>query len=251
MTTENNIDNMTTEDLNAALKSEIDVIDGKAEASPEPDSETKPEPEKVEVEEPAKTGPESKTNEGVDGEEEGDGEGNPYRKRINRLLRKRDTLEETLAEKEARLAALEVENEQLKSSKQEETDVEENDIAKVIHKVLDDRDNKNKELSEKQKRQNSELDQLIKKVPNAANRRAEILEAAEKLPLLSFEAIDTMLAPSDHIDPIEVNRKNAKRMDISSRSRADLAQDKDMSKASTADQEKYLREQIAAGNLVI
>ena len=251
MTTENNIDNMTTEDLNAALKSEIDVIDGKAEASPEPDSETKPEPEKVEVEEPAKTGPESKTNEGVDGEEEGDGEGNPYRKRINRLLRKRDTLEETLAEKEARLAALEVENEQLKSSKQEETDVEENDIAKVIHKVLDDRDNKNKELSEKQKRQNSELDQLIKKVPNAANRRAEILEAAEKLPLLSFEAIDTMLAPSDHIDPIEVNRKNAKRMDISSRSRADLAQDKDISKASTADQEKYLREQIAAGNLVI
>ena len=251
MTTENNIDNMTTEDLNAALKSEIDVIDGKAEASPEPDSETKPEPEKVEVEEPAKTGPESKTNEGVDGEEEGDGEGNPYRKRIDRLLRKRDTLEETLAEKEARLAALEVENEQLKSSKQEETDVEENDIAKVIHKVLDDRDNKNKELSEKQKRQNSELDQLIKKVPNAANRRAEILEAAEKLPLLSFEAIDTMLAPSDHIDPIEVNRKNAKRMDISSRSRADLAQDKDISKASTADQEKYLREQIAAGNLVI
>lgn len=46
MTTENNIDNMTTEDLNAALKSEIDIIDGKAEANPEPDSETKPEPEK-------------------------------------------------------------------------------------------------------------------------------------------------------------------------------------------------------------
>lgn len=251
MTTENNIDNMTTEDLNAALKSEIDIIDGKAEANPEPDSETKPEPEKVEVEEPAKTGPETKANEGVDGGEEGDGEGNPYRKRIDRLLRKRDTLEETLAEKEARIAALEAENAKFKEPKEEEEPEDEKDIVKVLNKVLDDRDNKNKELSNKQKMQEEELSKLFKSFPNATNRRAAILEAAEKLPSLSFEAIDTMLAPSDHIDPIEVNRKNAKRMDISSRSRADLAQDKDMSKASTADQEKYLKEQIAAGNLVI
>lgn len=156
-----------------------------------------------------------------------------------------------MAEKEARIAALEAENAKFKEPKEEEEPEDEKDIVKVLNKVLDDRDNKNKELSNKQKMQEEELSKLFKSFPNATNRRAAILEAAEKLPSLSFEAIDTMLAPSDHIDPIEVNRKNAKRMDISSRSRADLAQDKDMSKASTADQEKYLKEQIAAGNLVI
>ncbi len=251
MTNENNIDNMTTEELNAALKSEIDVLDGNAEAKPDSTQETTPEPEQVEATETDKTESEPKTKQGDEGEVEGDEEGNPYRKRIDRLLRKRDTLEETLAEKEARIAALEAENAKFKEPKVEEEPEDEKDIAKVIHKVLDERDNKSKELSNKQRAQEEELSKLIKNFPNAANRRAEILEAAEKLPSLSFEAIDTMLAPSDHVDPIEANRKNAKRMDISSRSRADLAQDKDMSKASLADQEKFLKEQIASGNLVI
>lgn len=251
MTNENNVDNMTNEDLNAALKSEIDILDGKAEAEPESTQESTQESSEVKVDESAKTESETKTNEGEDSKDDGEDDGSPYRKRIDRLLRKRDDLQETVAEKEARIAALEAENAKLKEPKVEDEPEEEKDIAKVIHKVLDERDNKSKELSEKQKVQEDELSKLIKSFPNAANRRAAILEAAEKLPSLSFEAIDTMLAPSDHIDPIEVNRKNAKRMDISSHSRADLAQDKDMSKASTADQEKYLKEQIAAGNLVI
>lgn len=245
MSEENNIENMSTEDLNTALKSGLDEIDGKVEAEPANEPEVTPEP-KVEEEQPSSDEP----IDGEDGKTEGEEEGNPYKKRIDRLLRKRDTLEETVAEKEARIAALEAENAKLKAGELNEIE-EETDISKTIHKVLDERDSKSKAELARIKEQDKEFENLVQKIPNAAKRRAEILELSNKYPTLTFEALDTILAPADHVDPIEANRKNAKRMDISSRSRADLEKDKDMTKASVDEQEKYLREQIAAGKLVV
>ena len=244
MTEENKIENMTMAELNTALQSELDQLDGKVQAEPTIEPEATPEPTTEEglqnPDEPAK---------GEDGEAEGDGEGNPYKKRIDRLLRKRDTLEETLAEREARILALEQENNQLKGGNEEPE--ESSDISKTIHKVLDEREHKSKAEQAQIKAQENEFNALTEKIPNASKRKAEILELAVKYPTLTFEAIDTILAPADHVDPIEANRKNAKRMDISPRSRADLEKDKDMTKATPAEQEKFLREQIASGKLVI
>lgn len=241
MSTEVNIDSMSNEELEASLKSAVNVIDGTAEAEPEstPEPETTPEPQEVATQE------EEDEEKGEEGEEEG----NPYRKRIDRLLRKRDTLTEEL-EKERNLR-LELEAKLANKGEDDEESDEPKDVASLIKKELDDRDAKSKSEIAKMKEQETEFAKLSKKIPNAIERKAEILELAEKYPTLTFEAIDRILAPSDHVDPIETNRKNAKRMDTSSRSRADLESDSDILKKSTADQEKFLREQIAKGNMVV
>lgn len=234
MSDETKIDAMSTEELNATLASELNQIDGKAEAKPEatPEPEVKTE-EAIPPVEP----------EGEDGEEEG----NPYRKRIDRLLRKRDTLQETLEEREKRIAELEA-----KLAQPAEVDEDlPKDISSIIHKVLDERESKSKSEIAKLQKNELELEGLLKKVPKAVERKREIFELADKYPTLTFEAIDRMLSPVDHIDPIEVNRKNARRMDTSTRSRTDLMNDKDLSKATPLEQEKYLREQIAKGELII
>jgi hypothetical protein len=167
------------------------------------------------------------------------------RKRIDRLLRKRDTLQETLAEKEARIAELET---QLQNPDITEG---ENDIASTINRVMDERDKKNKTAVEQIRIVEEEFSKLAEKIPGAAKRKGEILELASKNPTLTFEALDRIIAPEDHVDPVEKNRKNAKRMDVSSRSRADLESEKDLTKASTADIESHLKEMERSGKLVI
>jgi len=259
MSEENAVNSMTTDEEKAIIESEVNRLEGKATVKPE----VKPEPEvKQKVEDEATREVDSKPEvkpEGDDGENKGGEEGeNPYRKRIDRLLRKRDTLQETLAEKEARIAQLEIDlkNRPPAENKKDDDDDEgeekpKKDISKVINEVLDERENKNKSAEEKMKIREKEFSQLTKAIPNAGKRKEEVLELAEKYPTLTLEAIDRIIAPEDHIDPIEVNRKSAKRMDTSARSRADLETDKDMTKANVDEQEKYLREQQASGNLVL
>lgn len=248
MTDANVIDNMSTEDLNAALKSELNQLDGKADAEPV----VQPEPEVKQKDQEVATQDSEVKTDGDDGVD--DGTDNPYRKRVDRLLRKRDILEDKVSEKDQRIAQLESQLANREADNKDDDDAEvepEKDISKVINKVLDEREGKTKSDLEKMKLANAEFDALVKSVPNANDRKTEILELAEKYPTLTFEAIDRILSPADHSDPIENNRKNAKRMDVSAHSRADLEDNKDMSKASPADQEKYLREQIASGKFVI
>lgn len=243
MSDEKQIDNMSDSELSAALMSEVNHIDGKTEAEPEVKTEAQPEPEAVEAKaDEAATGDE--------GEEAVDDEGNPYRKRIDRLLRKRDNLQETLAEKEARIKELEA---QISNPKGEEIEgtSETPDIISTLNRVLDERDSKSRSVQEKIKAQEEEFAKLVAKAPNATKRKAEILQLAESHPNLTFEALDRILAPEDHIDPIERNRKNAKRMEVGSRSRADLASEKDITKGSTSEMEKELRSLEASGKLVI
>lgn len=245
MSDEKNIDNMSEAELSTALQSEVDKLDGKVEAEPVATKEEAPEPKEAEVKtDEVKT---DDADKGEEGEESVDDEGNPYRKRIDRLLRKRDTLEETLAEKEARIKELESKL----APNGEESAEGEQDIVSTLNRVLDERETKSKSTIEKLKAVEDEFSKLSSKIPNAAKRKGEILELAEKNPSLTFEAIDRILAPEDHIDPIERNRKNAKRMDVGSRSRADLESEKDLTKGSSADMEKYLKAQEAAGKLVI
>lgn len=245
MENEVNIDSMSKEQLEASLRSAVNELDGKAEAEPVIEPVSKPEPEQVEAETKVEA---DDTSKGDEGEQAGDDEGNPYRKRIDRLLRKRDTLTETLAEKDKRIAELEA---KVSAPKDSDEDDSSNDLPSVLNKVLDDRDRRSKTEIERSKITDEEFNKLLKIAPNATKRKGEILELADKYPTLTFEAIDRILAPADHIDPIEANRKNARRMDVSSRSRADLESEKDITKASPAEQEKYLREQIASGKLVI
>lgn len=247
MTDEKKIDDMSTEELNTALKSDLDQLDNKVVVEPEskPEPEVEPAPDEVA---PQK---EEVGQEGEDGEDDGR---NPYRKRIDRLLRKQDEKDKILAEKDAEIARLKLENE-TRSDKQEEEDEpevkKEDDLSSTIHKVLDERENKNRTEAVKSAETQKELDALIKKIPNATERKDEILELSKQYPTLTFEALDRIIAPEDHVDPVKLNRKNAKRMDTSALSRADLESDKDMSKASPDEQEKYLREQIASGNMII
>lgn len=254
MENNNSIDNMSSDELSAALMSEVNALDGKADVVPEAKSEPEPEPKSEESQPEAKAEGEPKPTEGDDGDGEVDADGNPYRKRIDRLLRKRDTLQDSLAEKEKRIAELEskLKNPPKADDEDEipESDVKP-DISTEINRALDEREKRKESLTVQQQAQDNEFNSLLKVAPNAFKRRGEILELAAKHPDLTFEAIDRILAPEDHIDPIEVNRRNAKRMEPGSRSRADLEAEKDMSKASADDQEKYLREQIASGKLVI
>lgn len=259
MADEIKIEDMPTDELNAALQSGLDQLDGKAQAETEVKPDDKPETKVEAGDKPADKPADEKpadTTKVDDGEKDGDGDGNPYKKRIDRLVRKRDNLQETVAERDARIAALEQENAALKAGGEkpkvdDEEEAPKEDISKTIHKVLDEREGKTKTESEKAKAVDQEFEELVKKVPAAAKRKAEITDLASKFPGLTFEALDRILSPADHIDPIEANRKDAKRMDISSHSRADLETEKDMSKATPAEQEKYLRDEIAAGRLVV
>lgn len=242
------IDSMPKEELEASLLSAVNDLDGKADAEPAEEPEFKPEP----VEEEAAPAPKADTAEdspkGDEGEDDGEDEGNPYRKRINRLLRKRDTLAEENSAKDAEIARL---KKQLEEGENEFGEKPETDLPATINRVLDERENKSKTEIEQQKANDTEFEKLTKIAPDAFKRKSEIYELAKQYPTLTFEAIDRILAPADHVDPIEVNRKNAKRLDPGSLSRADLESEKDMNKASPAEQEKYLREQIAAGKLIV
>lgn len=260
MADEKTIDTMSTEELNAALKSDLDQLDGKAQAEPEDKVNAQPEPKPAEALKSDAKALEIKPDDAGDGDEgkgDDDAEGNPYRKRIDRLVRKRDDLNKSVVEKEARIAQLEAENAKLKGDDKHDDDIGDDndqkkpDLSKTIHQVLDEREQTKTSAAERQRVQDEEFSALEKIVPNAKERKVEILEMSKKFPDLTFEAIDRILAPADHVDPIEANRANARRMDVSARSRADLEKDKDMTKATAKEQEKYLREEIAAGRLIV
>jgi hypothetical protein len=267
MTTEADIDKMSPQELEAAAQAELKILDGGNEpVEPEPKEEPAEAPEPKEGaddpeghQQPEDNGKEDKAGDDNKGDGEAGEEKNPYRKRIDRLARKADRLESEVSEKERLLAEKEKELAELKAkaeaAKEDEKDEPEkgsvHDIEKVVEKVVEKRDKSRDLLLKKEKLDNDELTELFEKVPNAKSRKDQLLELGKKYPNMSFEALDTILSPADHVDPVEANRKDANRLAPGARSRADLAKEVDPSKMTNQELEKHLNEALASGELVI
>lgn len=261
-----NIDDMSEEEINAALRSELNEIDGNASI----ETENPPEPENKKegsVEEKKETAPPETKNpsQSEDGDED---PSNPYRKRINRLLRRVDDTEaraeeETSArlktEEELKKAQEEIARLKSQTQKSEEReDYEESDfkpteesIKKAINDALSQRDMAQRVEAEKTQATKVELNELYQRFPEAIKREQELIKMSHRYPSLTFEALDTLLAPHDHIDQVEIERENAMRMDPGANSRADLESDVDKSKMTTAEMEAYLKKEASEGRLIV
>lgn len=238
--------NMSLEQLRAAAQEDIQnngvspKISGESTGE---DVKTPELPEKSNVDGDDTSKPEDK---GEDQEEH-----DPYEKRIARMTKQKHRLaeeKEKLAEENKakndeiaklneRLAALEKggakpeeqdENEDEEGLGDEKPTFKPEDIHTLINKALEEREAANR-MSAADK---AELEQLFEKNPNAKKRKGELEQLSKKHPTLSYEALDTLLAPHEYADEVELNRKKANRMSSNGRSRADLANDKDPSKMS-------------------
>lgn len=267
MTTQPNIDDMTTEQLHAALKSDLNALDGNQEPQADDDQAPSGEDDQKKDEE-VKADPAASTEpKGDDDDAKGDDDTktpddkNPYRKRIDRLTRTKHRLEDEKKATETENERLRKENELLRQGKDPEpkgsTDPDEDDedsdkkpqtdVRAIIREELEARE-KSRAADDTDK---AELDELFDKNPNAKDRKAEILELGKKHPTLSYEALDKLLAPEDYVDEVEANRKNAKKMTTGARSKADLSKDVDPNKMTTDELGKLVRDQIASGKLVV
>ncbi len=249
---------LNEEQLQQALMKELN---GESGVSDDTILETKSEQPKVESKQeavkPADDGKEKQKASEDDYESREDG--NPYKKRIDRLLRKSARIEQekeqVVTEKDAEIARLKAELEsktaQSKDEDEDDEDIKPKKKAESIEEAIDRRLAERDKIQKLEKADQEELDDLFKEIPGALDRKNEILELSRKHPTLSFSAIDQLLAPEDHVDPIELNRKNARNMGTGTRSKADLANEPDPNKMSTNDLKKTLDEQIRNGSLVL
>ena len=243
-----NASNMSLEQLRAAAQEDIQNNGVSPAISEEPTGEAKvaePELPKKSNEDGEKQ-PDQSSDKGEDQDEH-----DPYEKRIARMTKQKHRLaeeKEKLAEENKakndeiaklneRIAALEKGS--AKPEEQGETEDEDGldneksvfkpeDIPTLINKALEEREAANR-MSAADK---EELEQLFEKNPNAKKRKGELEQLSKKHPTLSYEALDTLLAPHEYADEVELNRKKANRLSSNGRSRADLANDKDPSKMS-------------------
>lgn len=237
---------MSKEDLNSALLQGLNALDGKVEQS-KPELATQDVAPEVSTDTVDGT---TTDDAGVDGKDtQAKDAKDPYASRVKNLVRRRHALEEEVATKDAALSEKDREIAELKAqlgNKDEEVDPD-TKIRNTIREELAH----DKKLSKQEQMDREEWTDLVKRIPKAAERKAQIDELAVKHPTLSFEAIDRMLAPQDYVDPVESNRQNAKRLSGAGRSRAELAQNFDPKTAPLKDLRAALSSAIESGELVV
>jgi hypothetical protein len=267
------IDEMTQEELNEALQAEVDSLDRnesryeekKTEELPEFD-EKRPEP-KEEKPEPEKEKPLPEEKESNDDGEEPDDDANPYRKRIDKLLRKKDRLEGDNQEKEKTIADLQAKlreaQEGQKSRSEEKSDDSDEDspasepitmesiqktIAESIATALAASESAKAGRTQAEYMDNNELNDLFERIPTARERKSQILELSKEHPKLSFEALDLILSPQDHVD---AGRMSANRMAPGARSRADLMSEPDVKTMATHELRAMIEAGISSGEMAV
>lgn len=271
-----NIDEMTQDELNEALQAEVDSLDNNTrryetkepEELPEfdekrPESEEKkPEPEKEKPDPQEKD--EKKSDD--DGEEPED-DSNPYRKRIDKLLRKKDRLEGDNQEKEKTIAELQARVRELQEAKPSERaerseasddDAPESEpitmaaiqktIAETVAAAMSANETARAGRTQAEVMDNNELNELFERIPTARDRKSQIMELSKEHPKLSFEALDLILSPQDHVD---AGRQSAKAMAPGARSRADLMSEPDVNTMKTHELRALIDAGISSGEMAV
>lgn len=271
-----NIDEMTQDELNEALQAEVDSLDNNTrryeakepeelpefdEKRPEPE-EKKPEPEKEKPDPQEKD--EKKSDD--DGEEPED-DSNPYRKRIDKLLRKKDRLEGDNQEKEKTIAELQARVRELQEAKPSERaerseasddDAPESEpitmaaiqktIAETVAAAMSANETARAGRTQAEVMDNNELNELFERIPTARDRKSQIMELSKEHPKLSFEALDLILSPQDHVD---AGRQSAKAMAPGARSRADLMSEPDVNTMKTHELRALIDAGISSGEMAV
>ena len=281
------IDEMSEDELNEALQAEVDSLDGnKSRYEPEETVELpEPEPTRSKAEEkkperePVKPDPhsdEAKEDEkdGDEGEESDDA--NPYRKRIDKLLRKKDRLEgdnqekeKTISELQAKVRELQERTSEIDRAKAVADDAEGDEptpegpypvegrkssqiTVELLQKTIADAIAANESArigkTQAETMDNNELNDLFARVPSARTRQREIMELSKEHPKLSFEALDLILSPRDHVN---AERPNAQVLAPGARSRADLMSEPNVGTMKTHELKAMIEAGISSGEMLV
>lgn len=270
------IDEMTKEELDEALQAEIASMDGNERryAEKDPDElpefdKERPKPEENEpVPEKEKPDPQEKDEKKSDDDgEEPDDDANPYRKRIDKLLRKKDRLEADGQEKEKTIADLQAKLREAQEGQKSKSEAKADDdgddspptepitmesiqrtIADSIATALAASESAKAGRTQAEYLDNNELNALFERIPSARARQKEIMELSKEHTNLSFEALDLLLAPKDHVD---AGRQSARALAPGARSRADLMSEPNVSTMKTHELRAMIDAGISSGEMSV